>query len=60
MLVLIVTVAINILCSEESKVITHSDDAFAPVAYLKLNKLSLHEKTEANQSPHRPSSWQPN
>ena len=59
MLLLIVTVVINILCSEESEVITHSDDAFAPVVYLKLKKLFLHEKTAANQLSHTPSSWQP-
>ena len=32
------------VCSEESEVVVHSDDAFAPVAYLKLNKLVLQEK----------------
>ena len=59
MLLIIVTVVINILSSEESEVITHSDDAFAPVVYLKLKKLSLLEKTEPDQSLHTPSSWQP-
>ena len=56
MLLIIVTVVINILSSEESEVITHSDDAFAPVVYLKLKKLSLLEKTEPDQSLHTPSS----
>lgn len=30
--------------SDESKVIVHSDDAFAPVCYLKLEKMHLEEK----------------
>ena len=35
-------------CSEESSVIIHSDDAYAPVAYLKLNKLVLRDKQVIN------------
>ena len=31
-------------CREDSEVIVHSDDAFAPVAYLKMTKLALQDK----------------
>ncbi|CAG8498267.1 10710_t:CDS:10 [Ambispora leptoticha] len=36
---------------EETETIIHSDDAYAPVAYLRLKKVSLQEKQEEQQSP---------
>ena len=31
-------------CREASEVVVHSEDSFAPVAYLKMTKLTLQDK----------------
>ena len=39
---------ICLTCRDESEVVIHSDDAFAPVGYLNFKSMHLEEKTEVS------------